>query len=77
VEKYNAHAEVEKYNAHADVRVQDKEAVPTPVERGRKRRSVVRFVEKVLWRLEAFGLMGRLRRDRKEEVKWRDEGYVT
>jgi hypothetical protein len=68
---------VEKYNAHADVPVQDKEARPPPVERGRKRRSVVRFVEKVLWRLEGFGLMGRLRRDRKEEVKWRDEGYVT
>jgi hypothetical protein len=73
--------DVEKYNAHADVRVQDKEVVPTPVatpvERGRKRRSVVRFVEKVLWRLAGFGLMGMLRRDRKEEVKWRDEGYVT
>ncbi|KAF2871518.1 hypothetical protein BDV95DRAFT_606955 [Massariosphaeria phaeospora] len=54
--------------AHMRMRIVDKELPPTPRER-RKRVKVVRFIHRVVGKLEALGLMGRLKEERRRSLR--------
>jgi hypothetical protein len=40
-------------------------ALPRLAEESRKREKVVRFVQKVLWRLDGLGILGKMRMEQK------------
>lgn len=73
--------DVDKYDAEAELHVEDKEVMSLHTEQGRKRDSVFRFVEKVLYKLDGLGLMKKLscerKATRKGEGTWQEAGYVT
>jgi len=62
------------------LRVEDKELLSLPAKEGRKRNSVARFVEKVLFKLDGLGLMKKLSCEKKAARKggtWQEAGYHT
>jgi hypothetical protein len=70
--------DVDKYSADAQPSVKDKAAGSSPAGQGGKRNSVIRFVDKVLFKLDGMGLMKKLREERKSDKKkqsWREAGY--
>jgi hypothetical protein len=58
------HVPVETYRAGAELEIVDK-ALPRLAEESKKREKAVRFVQKVLWRLDGLGILGKMRMERK------------
>jgi hypothetical protein len=70
--------DVESYHPQATLDVSDERKKDEQV--ARKHGSVLRFVEKVLCKLDGLGLMGKLREERRKNSKaesWRGAGYYT
>jgi hypothetical protein len=70
--------DVEAYHPQATLDVSDERKKDEQV--ARKHGSVLRFVEKVLCKLDGLGLMGKLREERRKNRKaesWKGEGYYT
>ena len=73
--------DVDEYDPQAELRIEDKELLSLSAGEGRKRYSLGRFVEKVLFKLNGLGLMEKLSCDRKAAreggASWQDAGYHT
>lgn len=72
---------MDEYDPQAELRVEDKDLLSLSAGEGRKRHSVGRFVEKVLFKLSGLGLTEKLSCDRKTAreggTSWQEAGYHT
>ena len=84
--RWSAHSDyfggdVDEYDPQAELRVEDKDLLSLSAGEGRKRHSVGRFVEKVLFKLSGLGLTEKLSCDRKTAreggTSWQEAGYHT
>lgn len=70
--------DVDEYSPEAELHVEDQGITALPAQEAKRRGSVVKFVEKVLFKLDGLGLMKKLRDERKSNKKkqsWREHGY--